>query len=329
MRRLRYRTALGLLVVLLALPATSSAATYETHGWWWRAQTGLLGAELPPPPDVPEDGLLVERGPDGATAVAAVRFGLSEGETDPVLELTVASGESTGAVIAACPTRRAGWPGEQAGRWDAAPGWDCEAGRVDGVPSDDGSTWSWALAPLVGEGGVISVALVDGTSNTFHLAFEAPTDTSLRTTTAPPPPGPPPSSPPPPPAESTSASSSSGAFQPPHASSSGAPGSTPFAIEEGPGAPVPSEPPPEVAPPAQPATSAVPVAISPPGAPQTEGLPPLAFVLMGAIGTLIVTDVAERGLPRGGGPPWRAPRQGTGGIGRFAAQRTQRPSSLW
>lgn len=325
MTRLRRLTALGLLLVLLVLPSMATAATHETHGWWWRAQTGVLGADLPPPPNVPEDGLLVERAPDGATAVSAVRFRLADGEAEPVLTLTVASGQSSGAAIAACQTVRAGWNGAQAGRWDSAPNWDCEQGRVDGEVSDDGSTWSWSLEPLVREDGVISVMLVDATSTPFHVAFEAPSAASLTTSTAPPPPPPAPDPDPGPPpssqAQAPPSSSGSSAFTPP------------VTTESGPAAPAEPPPPaPEVADPA-PAVPvseppAQPVAAAPPMAPD-EGLSPLATGLMGLIAGLLLTDLFS---VRGGGtgwPPWRPPRESSGGVGRFARPRSDRPAALW
>ena len=329
LRRLRQGLAVVLLAVLVALPTASSAATHETHGWWWRAQTGLLGAELPPPPDVPEDGLLVERTPDGATAVSAVRYQLDESESDPVLVLTVASGSSEGAAIAACPTSRTGWTGEQGGRWDSAPGWDCNAGRVDGVVSEDGATWSWELAPLVRDGGVISVMLVDGTTNPFHVAFEAPTDASMETTTAPPPPpdAPDPVAPPPPGQDTTQ--------PPPPSGGSGEPVFVPPAVEA-PSAPAPggtsTEAPaaPEVAAPQQPADTSGPVPIAQPQPAATEvssGLSPVAFALMLAIIALLGADVLRdraviAQVLRGG-------RTTDGGIGRFARERTAPPDPLW
>lgn len=322
MRRLRHLTGFGLLVVLLVLPSMATAATHEDHGWWWRAQTGLLGADLPPPPDVPEDGLLVERAPDGATAVSALRFRLTEGESDPVLTLTVASGRSSGAAIAACQTVRAGWSGDHGGRWDAVPRWDCEQGRVDGEVSEDGSTWTWSLAPLVREDGVLSVMLVDATSTPFHVAFEPPSAASLSTTTAPPPPPtvPDPDPGPPPAQEPSSASSGSSVFAPPPPT-----GTAPSAGAPAPPAPEVAEPAP-AAPVEQP--PAQPVAAPPPVAPD-PGPSPLATGLMGLIGGMLLTDLFSS---RGSGmawPPWRAPRESPGGIGRFARTRSDRPAALW
>lgn len=323
MTRLRRLTALGLLVVLLVLPSMATAATHEAHGWWWRAQTGLLGADLPPPPDVPEDGLLVERAPDGATAVSALRFRLADGETDPVLTLTVASGQSSGAAIAACPTGRVGWNGAQGGRWDSAPSWDCEQGRVDGEASDDGSTWSWSLAPLVREDGVLSVMLVDATATPFHVAFEAPSASSLSTTTAPPPPPPAPDPDPgPPPAQ-----------QPPSASSGSSTFAPPPPTQAGPPAADPAPPAPEVADPAPAAPVAQPPAepVAAPAAPvvPAQGVSPLAAGLMGLIGGLLLTDLFSARSSGAGTLPWRAPRESSGGVGRFARPRSDRPAALW
>ena len=326
MRPLRHLTALGLLLALLVLPSMATAATHEAHGWWWRAQTGLLGADLPPPPDVPKDGLLVERAPDGATAVSAVRFRLADGETDPVLTLTVASGQSSGAAIAACQTVRAGWNGAQGGRWDSAPRWDCQQGRVDGEVSDDGSTWTWSLAPLVREDGAISVMLVDATSTPFHVAFEAPSEASLTTTTAPPPP-------PPAPDPDPGPAPSSDGQQPPSAASGSSAFAPPVTTDPGPAAPAePGPPAPEVADPAPAAPVAQPPVqpvAAPPASAPARGLSPLATGLMGLIAGLLMADLLSS---RGSGTwsrPWRPPRESTGGVGRFARARSDRPAALW
>ena len=46
---------------------------------------------LPPPPNVAKGQLLVQSGPEGATALAAIAGTLVEGEANPVLTLKVAA----------------------------------------------------------------------------------------------------------------------------------------------------------------------------------------------------------------------------------------------
>ncbi|HVM39760.1 MAG TPA: hypothetical protein VM618_03140 [Acidimicrobiia bacterium] len=182
---------LAWVVALGWLPGGSAgAADLSGWGWWWRAQAGLLGTEVPPPPNVPEDGLAVGAGPDGAVAVAAVRYELPDGESAQSLTLTVAEGGDIGgeqATVAACPPA-VRWASAQAGRWDMRPEANCDTASVQGIRSDDGATWTFPVAPLVADG-VVDVVLVPGAetpdgnpSPGFQLAFEAPAADSLAVT---------------------------------------------------------------------------------------------------------------------------------------------------
>jgi hypothetical protein len=185
----------GLLVgaALLALVPTSAQATTLTQaGWWWRANDGELPATLPAPPNVPEGGLMVAGAPDGATAIAALHFDLSADEASPVLTLVVAEkGDQGGdtAVLAACLTGSA-WQPASGGTWTNKPFPACAEGSVSGVRSEDGKTWTFALAPLLSDG-IVDVTVVPGVDPTvpegangsvFQLAFNAPTAASLTTT---------------------------------------------------------------------------------------------------------------------------------------------------
>lgn len=185
------------------MPATGEAEL-EDAGWWWYLQTGVV--DLPPPPSVPEDGLMVGNGADGSTAVAAVRYLLEDDDiSGATLTLEVASeqgGEAAG--IRACPAI-ARWRGAQAGAWEQRPGSDCEEGEVAGTRDEDGETWTFELAPLA-DNGMINVILQPGAleapeeaegspdaedpaapetaeedepSAPFQVAFEPPEDASL------------------------------------------------------------------------------------------------------------------------------------------------------
>lgn len=165
------------------------SAEAPAAGWWWRAQTGLV-APLPAPPTVPEGGIVVSGLPVGATAVAAVRYELDEGETADVLTLRVADGSvgAAGAVIGACPAGSA-WLPASGGRWDTAPTAACDLGSVNGVLSDDGTAFTFALAALAVDG-VVDVVLVPGRvagapagadGSTFHIGFHPPDGESLTT----------------------------------------------------------------------------------------------------------------------------------------------------
>lgn len=195
MRRRRAALGAALLVVaatLALLPSGAGAATLAQAGWWWRVNDGALPAALPAPPNVPEGGLMVAGAPDGATAIAALHFDLAEGESAPVLTLRVAENGDQGgegALLGACVTGSA-WQPAHGGPWTNKPFAACADGSVNGVRSDDGTSWTFALAPLVSDG-ILDITLVPGVDPTrpegangsvFQLVFEAPTAASLTTT---------------------------------------------------------------------------------------------------------------------------------------------------
>jgi hypothetical protein len=155
-------TALGVLAALL-IAADGEGETgpkLDDHGWWWAMQTGLI--DLPAPPSVPEDGLLVGNGVDGPTAVAGVRYEVDEDDAmGATLVLEVAQeqgGEIAG--IRACPAI-ARWRGAQAGTWEHRPTSDCDEAEVSGQRDEEGETWSFDLAPFVTDG-VANIILEPG-----------------------------------------------------------------------------------------------------------------------------------------------------------------------
>ena len=176
----------GLVVLLLGLhgwTAPATGARLATAGWWWRVQTGVLA--LPAPPHVPEQGLAVGQAADGPTAISALRFALDSDETDPVLSLVVAESAAAADVgLVACPSA-APWFGVQAGGWDERPEAACSAGTVNGAESEDGASWTFALAPLYDDGLLDVVIMPAEGSAPFEMSFEPPSSESLRTTRAP------------------------------------------------------------------------------------------------------------------------------------------------
>ncbi|MFP5322638.1 MAG: hypothetical protein ACLGIC_12445 [Acidimicrobiia bacterium] len=165
----------------LAVPAPVAAVdspTIDDVGWWGRLNQQALPTGGLLYNDVTTGQLLVEGTPEGATAIAAVRATLPEGTGDPVLTLQASSaaGAET-AVLLACQAG-SGWTGAHAGAWDAKPSPDCSA-SVQGVPAEDGSSFTFALAPLQ-FGDQIDVVLTPGVlaegqgSSTFRVVFERP-----------------------------------------------------------------------------------------------------------------------------------------------------------
>lgn len=200
-------------VVLVTAPVADAVGA-PTAGWWARLATadpaGQLPVGLPVPgpttPDTipagstaPPGQLLVEGAPDGATAIAAIRWELEPGESSPSLVLPVAPGSSVNpqSIVLACRTATP-WtkPESAAGSWDDKPlvdGSRC----VNGVLADDLSTIAFGIQPLVsgntldivltpGEDAVLDVppgvpeppADVDG--SLFRLLFDPPGDDALQ-----------------------------------------------------------------------------------------------------------------------------------------------------
>ncbi|HEU5082486.1 MAG TPA: hypothetical protein VFU14_04040 [Acidimicrobiales bacterium] len=161
----------------LAEPASS----VDDIGWWSRAnQDPAIGGALVVP-DVSPGQLLVEGTPEGATAIAALRATLPEGTGSAVVTLRAASavGAET-AVLLACQAG-SGWTGVHAGAWDAKPSPDCSQ-SVQGIPSEDGTEWTFAVAPLQ-FGDQLDLVLTPGRdpssgeqlASAFRVVFERPT----------------------------------------------------------------------------------------------------------------------------------------------------------
>ncbi len=198
----------------LCLAPGASAATVDGSGWWWRPNTTAAPIEVPPRADVSVDQLLVEGTAEGATAVAAVRFKLSEGETSPILTLTATqdSAVPATAVVLACRVGSS-WLPAQGGKWEQKPIPDC-ATSVQGIQSEGGKV-TFALTPLQ-SGSNVEVVLVPGNNPTagndyakgssFTLKFPKPTTADLKTTTG----------------DSSGFSGTGGSFAAPDASSFGA-----------------------------------------------------------------------------------------------------------
>jgi hypothetical protein len=179
------------------------AASIDDAGWWWRVQTNP-DLMLPGPPTVEEGELLVQSGPDGAIAMAAISGTLVEGQANPILTLDVAdSGDvgGSGAVVLACQAGSS-WQGGDAQAWPEHPQAGCDAGGVEGEPSEDGTQWTFDLTSLqftdkvnvVIVPGVVEGQAEGASYPTFSLTFAPPTVESLATT-----PGQPPTTPPLPP----------------------------------------------------------------------------------------------------------------------------------
>lgn len=150
-------------------------------GYWWRFQPA---AGTPVAPPGVEDGqLYVAADALGTAATAAVRV-------DPVTAVVEAivlqeASASDGASVRACPTQ--GWAApDGAGSFDERPSEErCDVDGVVGVRVD--GTWTFAVADLVSDAGVLDIVLIPATGDT-EVTFERPGDGAVRLAPPPPPP---------------------------------------------------------------------------------------------------------------------------------------------
>ncbi len=207
-RSRRALLAVGLALTLtglgLFIGAPRGNAAGVEFGWWWKGNPGQQvpvpgGVPVPAqnfpadPPSAPEPpnaagGLMVGALPDGAFAVAAVRAPLNATS----LTLTVAPNGDAGGQVAhllACAATSP-WNPIAAGRWDDKPIVACDlvngGGSVAGIRSEDGTTWTFPVAPLASDGAVdvVIVPAADptvpaGAAEPFQLVFQPPTESSF------------------------------------------------------------------------------------------------------------------------------------------------------
>jgi hypothetical protein len=136
-------------------------------GYWWQGQPD--GAPLPPPPNVPANGLWVSGAAENLVAISAIRFQLGADEAAPGLTVKVNSqfppkqfSDPTNlgqAVVLACPATGA-WKAAAAGAWSTKPQYNC-TGAVHGTPSADGTAISFDLGAVAADNKV-DVVLVPG-----------------------------------------------------------------------------------------------------------------------------------------------------------------------
>lgn len=134
------------------------------------------GANVPTPVPVPAGGLLVANDSTGVRGIAAMRFD-APGAGGGVITLWLAPGSTPSPSINACPALSDWLPGpDQA--WSARPAHDCDRMSVSSTLSADGTTMTWTLPDTFQrtESANYDVLLVpvasDGTP--YQVMFERP-----------------------------------------------------------------------------------------------------------------------------------------------------------
>lgn len=320
--------AMGVVVFVIASsPGVAHAANVgpDDKGWWSRAQAAPSPAPTVPVGTATGTDALVGNDPTGPNAIAAVRYtvpGTLDGEpidastASGTLTLKVAANGAVGTpVVVACPIISS-WQSAAGGTWDTRPKYTC-ANKAAGTFNTETTAVTFALPPkLQARPGAFDLAIVPDPANQtpFSVEFEAPGADSLALRAA----GAPST------ATSTpgSASADAGSTSVGSSDSSTSPTFLPGGAVLPDGTTVPAE---STTVPGGGATNngtGSQVALSNPvgHTTKTRGQRIAALLLLVLLGVTFTWF--------GRGPTRRAKLSGSGGIGRFARPRTERPPRL-
>jgi hypothetical protein len=155
------------LVALVALPARPAGAEAPAAAGWWSRTSAL-----PPPPDVPSDGLYAQGGPSGPVAISALRFTLASDEAPTKLVLVPNGVESPGATVQVCPLKpeSAQFAPAQNGAWADAPAYDCSAGKAVVGTADDAGTLTFDVSTLASSGTLAVAVIATGAGDRVPIA---------------------------------------------------------------------------------------------------------------------------------------------------------------
>jgi len=179
LRRPGVRVAVAAGVGVVSLAGFSGPATAQAprlQGWWESTNPGGLPVAPPAAPDVPSDGLLVQAGPSGPSAYAALVYDLPADATAQSLTLQLAPGTlpSAAPTLTLCGLRQPSFAAQQGGPMSDAPAYDC--GHTASAILD-GSSFTFRVGSLVSDG-ALAVAVLPGDAST-RAALAQPTDSSL------------------------------------------------------------------------------------------------------------------------------------------------------
>lgn len=179
---------LGIVSVLVSgvgLASEGDGIRIDGVAWWWRAQNGEI--RVPPPPTVPDGGLVVGAGGSEATEVGALRFRGVDEEAGGRLVLGVEQGSGSGDLLV-CPTSST-WSSVQAGAWEEAPDPRCEDASEQGEERE-GDEWHFVLeevGPFMGPSGELNIMVLPKAmvsqvdeASAFRVVFERVDDGALQ-----------------------------------------------------------------------------------------------------------------------------------------------------
>jgi hypothetical protein len=182
LRRLLLGTSLALgagAATVMMLPGPAGASGPSKYGWWYEANAGLPVGP-PPPPQVPSDGLYVENGFGGPTAISALTFTVPPGAQLGPMTLKISGTPTlTQAPLAfSMSPASTDYKAAEGGSWTARPAYDCQKAQAIGSVDSGRTTVTLNVDPFLANGTVSVVILAGGPAD--QVAFQKPDDSTLR-----------------------------------------------------------------------------------------------------------------------------------------------------
>ncbi|TMM18254.1 MAG: hypothetical protein E6G01_03800 [Actinobacteria bacterium] len=164
---------------VMLMPAPLGANAPSKYGWWYKANAGLPVA-VPPPPQVPSDGLYVENGFDGPSAISALSFSVPPGAALGPMTLKIAGSPTITQPPVACTLSAAssGYKPAEDGSWSDRPSYDCKKAQSTGSVDAAKTTVTFNVDPFLTNGTVSVVILAGGSAD--QIAFQKPDNSALQ-----------------------------------------------------------------------------------------------------------------------------------------------------
>jgi hypothetical protein len=158
----------------------AAAQAPTSYGWWSATNNGMPVS--PTPPDVPADGLYVENGFTGPTAVAALDFTVPAGATVGTITVKTAGSPLITAPPIACLLTAASFKPAEGGAWSDKPSYDCRT-QARGTVGSGNASIAFPAAGLI-RNGRLAVAILAG-AQTDRIPFQKPGPGTLVVTQTP------------------------------------------------------------------------------------------------------------------------------------------------
>ena len=182
----RARRTLTLLTVtacLLVSPTGAQSAEEVESGVWWQLNQGSAGvAPAAVLADIPEGGLWLNSGPNGDTALSAVRFRVAEGHVPEEVVLRVHQDSSTAPAVALCaPANNWEAPEDRPGPWEQRAIPDCDRFAAAGVVERDVIRFPLPKSVPRDVVDLVLTRVPADTQSYVNVTFERPSASDLKT----------------------------------------------------------------------------------------------------------------------------------------------------